>query len=196
MFFWVKSRQTGCSCILFAEGWAAGFNTWWLEGQQGEKISDFLWCSQGWEVQSYGILEGNPRNIWNKSLRVSNKRSIAYVVYVFTAEPTVDQEASVFTLKNKWSILYGKIMVTGGLDERSYALIQEVLVFGVFCLCHWPLYEASQSLSGIKTKKLVHKCNQTPACLVINLAKHSRSASKLSPLRAPLLSQHCSIKLL
>lgn len=65
-----------------------------------------------------------------------------------------------------------------------------------FCLCPCSLCEASQSLSGIKTKKLVHKCNQTPACLTINLAKHSRSASKLSPLRAPLLSQHCSVKLL
>lgn len=65
-----------------------------------------------------------------------------------------------------------------------------------FSLCPCSLCEAPQSLSGIKTKKLVHKCNQTPACLTINLAKHSRSASKLSDLRAPLLSQHCSIKLL
>lgn len=195
-FFWVKSRQTGCSCILFAEGWAAGFNKRWLEGQQGEKISDFLRCSQGWEVQRCGILEGNHRNIWNKSLWVSNTCSIAYVVYVFTAEPTVVQCLP-------WGINYPSGMERLWSQEAwmSEALPSSrkshFFFFCFFCLCPSSLCEASPSLLGIKTKKkLVHKCNQTPACLTIYLAKHSRSASKLSPLRAPPLSQHCSIKLL
>lgn len=56
-----------------------------------------------------------------------------------------------------------------------------------------PLSVCSHSV-GIRAKNLVHKSNQTPTHLTINLAKHCRGAFNLSPLWAPLLSQHCSIE--
>lgn len=124
-------------------------------------------------------------------------------ISVCTAALIVDQEPPVFTLKNKQSILCGKSLVPGGLDEQSSALNYE-------CPGLWGMTDCSyfsslllsvcslsvaQCASEQKKEKHVHKSNQTHTRLTINPAKHSRGAFNLSSVWTPLLSQHCSVKL-
>lgn len=46
-----KAKQKRDCCILFAEGRAAGSVNDDRKDREGETVSDFLPCSQGWEVQ-------------------------------------------------------------------------------------------------------------------------------------------------